>query len=164
MMRNVAGKILLVAAASAGLVCAAQTVRAHPPAKLTLEQEKGVVEEVIAFRKMLADAVAAKDAKRLRALYADSFRHTHASGEIVVKEAYIAAIMSGQTVIETATVTELDIRIPGGWTGLVTGKSSLASRADGKPANVRWMSVFVRKGDSWQVAGSQVTAVGEAKP
>ena len=161
-MRGWAGKTLLVAVASAGLVCAARTVSAHPPAKLTLEQEKGVVEEIMAFRKTLADAVAAKDPKKLRTLFADSFRHTHASGAIDKKDAYIAAIVSGRPVIESAPVTELEIRIPGGWTGVVTGRSSLAT-GDGKPADVRWMSVFVRKGDSWQVAGSQVTAIGEGK-
>jgi ketosteroid isomerase-like protein len=139
------------------------TARAHPPAKLTLEQERGVIEEIIAFRKTLADAVAAKDAKRLRALYADTFRHTHASGAIDKKDAYIAAIVSGQAVIETAAVTELEIRIPGGWTGIATGKSALPVGTEGKRADVRWMSVFVRKGDSWQVAGSQVTGVEAGK-
>jgi Domain of unknown function (DUF4440) len=163
MMRGLAGKILLVACVGASLAFAAITAAAHPPAKLTLEQEKGVIEELMAFRKVLADAVASKDAKKLRTLYADSFRHTHASGAIDKKDAYIAAIVSGQAVIETAAVTELEIRIPGGWTGVVTGRSTLSPMADGKPGDVRWMSVFVRKGDSWQVAGCQVTAVGADK-
>jgi ketosteroid isomerase-like protein len=162
-MRGAASRILLVTIAGAGLVCAAQSASAHPPAKLTLEQERGVVEEIIAFRKSLADAVKSKDVKKLRTLYADSFRHTHATGAVERKDTYIAAIVSGQAVIETAPVTELEIRIPGGWTGIATAKSTLPS-ADGKPADVLWMSVFVRKGDSWQVAGSQVTRVGEARP
>ncbi len=164
MMRGLTGKFLLVALTCAGLVCSAFPAQAHPPSKLTLEQEKGVIEEIIAFRKTLADAVSAKDAKKLRALYADSFRHTHASGAIDKKDAYIAGIVSGQTVIETAPVTELEIRIPGGWTGVATGKSPLPASVDDKTADARWMSIFVRKGDGWQVAGSQVTWVVERKP
>ena len=122
-MRGSAGKIRLGAIVAAALACAAQTAPAHPPARLTLEQERGVIEEIIAFRKTLADAVVAKDAKKLRTLYADSFRHTHASGAIDKKDAYIAGIVNGLPVIETAPVTELEIRIPGGWTGIATGRS-----------------------------------------
>jgi ketosteroid isomerase-like protein len=163
-MRVLAGTVMCVALVGAGLALSVRSSTAHPPAKLTLEQEKGVIEEVIAFRKSLADAVKSKDARKLRALYADSFRHTQASGAIDTKEAYIAALLAGLPVIETAAVTELDIRIPGGWTAVATAKSALPSNAGGTPLEVRWMSVFVRKGDSWQVAGSQVTRVGGATP
>ena len=41
---------------------------AHPPAKLTSEHEKGTIEEVKAFRKTLAYAIAARDAGALRGL------------------------------------------------------------------------------------------------
>lgn len=163
-MRGLAGTLVFVGIVGAGLAFSAQTAPAHPPAKLTLEQERGVIEELMAFRKTLADAVAAKDQKKLRTLYADSFRHTHASGASDKKDAYIAGIVSGQPAIETAHVTELEIRIPGGWTGVATGKAILPLGADAKPADVRWMSVFVRKGDNWQVAGSQVTAISQKAP
>lgn len=143
----------------AGLLLAAPFgAHAHPPAKLSPEQEKGVVEEVQAFRKTVVDAIAAKEAKKLKALYADSYRHTHASGAVERKDTYVARLLNGQPAIETVRASDLEIRIPGGWTAIATGRSALPA-ADGKPQDVRWTVVYVRKGDSWQVAAGHATAI-----
>ena len=72
-------------------------------------------------------------------------------------------MLAGDPVIETAPVTDLVIRVPGGWTAIVRGLSAIASNSDGKTSQVRWTAVYVRTGDSWQIAASHATRLDEDK-
>ena len=142
----------------------ASAVLAHPPAILSEREEKATAEEVIEFRKAVAAAIEKKDAASLRKIYADSFVHTHGSGKVDGKDARIVSALAGDPVIETAPVSDLVIRVPGGWTAIATGVSPIRSLADGKTYNFRWTAVYVRMGESWQIAASQATRLGEVKP
>jgi ketosteroid isomerase-like protein len=136
---------------------------AHPPAILNQAAEKAVVEEVTEFRKTLASAIERKDAAALRSLYADTFVHTHGSGKTDGKDARIVWALAGDPVIETAPVTDLVVRVPGGWTAIATGVSPIKAMADGKTYSFRWTAVYVRIGDGWQIAASQATRLAEVK-
>jgi ketosteroid isomerase-like protein len=136
---------------------------AHPPAILSEREEKETGEEVAEFRKTVVRAIQKKDAAALRKIYAKGFTHTHASGAVDDKEKRIAAVLKGDRVIETAPVTDLVIRVPGGWTAIATGVSPIRSAADGKTHQVRWTVVYVRMGESWRIAASHATRVGEDK-
>jgi hypothetical protein len=151
------------------LVCAAVTATAlemasaHPPAIVSEAQRKLISEEVAAFRRDVAAAIKAKNAKRLQRMYAPSFVHTHTSGKVDNKEARIATLLKGDPVIETAPVSDLVIRIPNDWVGIATGVSPIKSD-DGKTYDVRWTSVYTREGQTWHVAASHATRIGESKP
>ena len=162
-MKQRIGMWLGMALLSGSMPTSVPFARAHPPAKLTTEQEKGTVEEVKAFRAAVADAIAARDAAKLRAMYADSFHHAHGSGKLDGRDARIVSVLAGDPVIETAPVADLEIRIPGGWTAIATGKSPIKSLADGKTYEFRWIAIYVRHGDSWQLAASQATRLAEVK-
>ena len=96
------------AALLAMLVFAPLAARAHP---LDLAAPLGPVElEVMGFRHALQEAIAAKDVVKLRAMYADSFTHTHGSGKMDGKDTRIVAALAGDPVIETAPVDELSFR------------------------------------------------------
>ena len=136
---------------------------AHPPSILSEREEKATAEEVIEFRKAVSRAIEKKDTAALRKIYADGFAHTRTTGKVDDKKARIAAVLAGDPVIETAPVTELVIRVPGGWTAIVRGVSAIASKGDGKTSQVRWTAVYVRAGDSWQIAASHATRLEEAK-
>ena len=136
---------------------------AHPPSILSDQAEKATAEEVIEFRKSVGAAIERKDAAALRRIYADSFVHTHGSGKVDGKDARIVSALAGDPVIENAPVTDLVIRVPGGWTAIATGMSPIRSLADGKTYNFRWTAVYVRMGDGWQIAASQATRLAEAK-
>ena len=136
---------------------------AHPPSILSDQAEKATVEEVIAFRKSVTAAIETKDAAALRRIYADSFTHTHGSGKVDGKDARIVAALASDPVIENAPVTDLVVRVPGGWTAIATGQSPIRSLADGKTYNFRWTAVYVRMGEGWQIAASQATRLGEVK-
>lgn len=131
---------------------------AHPPAIVNQGTEKAMGEEVADFRRRMAKAITSKDVKTLRAMYGDSFRHTHASGQLDGKDARIAAALSGHPMIETAAVEDLKITVPNGWAAVATGSSRLRA-ADGTSHAYRWTAVYVRVGEDWQLAASQETRV-----
>lgn len=139
-----------------------QHASAHPPAIVSEAQRKLISEEVAAFRRDVAAAIKAKDAKRLQRMYAPSFVHTHTSGKVDGKDARIATLLKGDPVIETAPVSDLVIRIPNDWVGIATGVSPIESD-DGKTYDVRWTAVYTREGQSWNVAASHATRLGETK-
>ena len=140
-----------------------QSASAHPPAITSEAQRKLISGEVAAFRKEVAAAITAKDAKRLARMYAPSFVHTHGSGKTDGKDARIASLLMGEPVIETAPVGDLVIRIPNDWVGIATGVSPIKS-SDGKTYDFRWTAVYVREGQGWHVAASHATRLGESKP
>jgi hypothetical protein len=136
---------------------------AHPPTITSEAQRKLISGEVAAFRKEVAAAIVAKNAKRLARMYAPLFVHTHGSGQTDGKDARIASLLTGEPVIETAPVADLVIRIPNDWVGVATGVSPLKSD-DGKTYDFRWTAVYVREGMGWHVAASHATRLGESKP
>ena len=147
----------------AAALATALPAAAHPPSILNADAEKATVEEVKAFRAAVAAAIEAKDAATVRRIYADSFTHTHGSGKVDGKDARIVSALAGDPVIENAPVSDLAIRVPGGWTAIATGMSPIRSLADGKIYNFRWTAVYVRLGEGWQLAASQATRLPEAK-
>ncbi len=136
---------------------------AHPPSILSKEAEKATAEEVKDFRKRVVAAIEKKDAAALRRIYADGFVHTHELGKVDGKDVRIASALAGDPLIETAPVSDLVIRVPGGWTAIATGVSPVRSPADGKTHNLRWIAVYVRVGEGWQIAASQATRLPEGK-
>ena len=156
MKRAVVALLISMFAASAAL--------AHPPPVLSAEQEKAGAEEITAFRKDFAAAVTAKNAAKLRGMYAETFTHTHSTGKQDGRDARIVAVLAGDPVIEMAPVEDLVVRMPGGWTAIVTAKSPLKSLADGKTYVFAWIAVYVRTEQSWQLAASQATRLNEIKP
>jgi len=160
---RLATSAVLLACIAGVLPALTEHALAHPPAIVSEAQRKLISEEVAAFRKEVAAAVRAKNAKRLQRMYAPSFAHTHTTGKIDDKEARIATLLKGEPVIETAPVSDLVIRIPNDWVGIATGVSPIKAN-DGKTYDVRWTTVYTREGQSWHVAASHATRLGESKP
>jgi Domain of unknown function (DUF4440) len=152
---------VIAAMIALGVFSAAAT--AHPPAIVSPNEEKGTIEEVIAFRKELTSAIVAKDKEKLSEMYAKGFIQTHGTGEQDGREARIAAILAGAQAIETLAAEDLVIRIfGGGWTAVATGKSRRTTPA-GEKHVLAWTAVYVRTEKSWELAASQVTRLAEPK-
>ena len=151
-------------AAAVGLWLAlAVAASAHPPSILNEEATKATVDEVLEFRKVVTAAIEKKDAAALRRIYADGFAHTHGSGKVDGKDERIVSVLAGDPVIETAPVSDLVVHVPGGWTAIATGVSPVKSLADGRTYNFRWTVVYVRMGESWQIAASHATRLADGK-
>ncbi|HJQ57714.1 MAG TPA: nuclear transport factor 2 family protein [Vineibacter sp.] len=132
-------------------------VRAHPMEGPRTPETEALEKEVIAFRNDLIDAMATKDIGKLRAMYVDSFSHTHGSGKVDGKDSRIVALLAGDPVIENAPVEDLSIRTFNGDTAIVTGKSPILNKAENRMYDFRWIAVYVKGHGQWHLAASQAT-------
>ena len=152
------GAWLVAAALALSCVGSVLPTHAHPPTIVDGATEKATAAEIVDFRKRLAAAVAAKDAAKLREMYANTFQHTHTSAKVDGKDARIVSLLAGDPVIETAPADDLVIRVhAGGWAAVAFGTSPIKSLADGKTYAVRWTAMYVRNEQSWQLVASQAT-------
>lgn len=142
---------------AAALILAISIVRggvAHSPG--VADADQAIAHEVEAFREFTKRAIARKDGRALRALYADNSIHVDGSGRVQGKEERIAALLSGEPAIESAPAEELNYRVFGGHTIVVTGRSRIARRED-RNGDVRWLIVYVKAQGDWQIGASQIT-------
>ena len=70
------------------------------------------------------------------------------------------SLLTGEPVIELAPVEELTIRIPHADTAVVSGRSPILNRQEGRSYDFRWLQVYVRVGGDWQLVASQATRLG----
>lgn len=106
---------------------------AHPPTILTAQGQQGVLEDVAAFRKALAAAIAGKDAR-------------------------IVSALAGDPVIENAPAEDVVLKLyAGGWMAVATGVSLIKSMADGKTYAVHWTVTYAKSGEDWQIVASHAT-------
>lgn len=145
------------------MVVQAPIAVAHPPAIINQAAEQVVGEEVTEFRKALADAIRAKDAAKLKQMYHPGFAHTHPTGKSDARDAHLAAVLAGETLIETVDATDLNVRVPNDWVAIVQGTGQLKSKPEGRTYAVRWMQVFTRTEKSWILVASQATRLRENK-
>src|SRR4051812_43360884 len=132
---------------------------AHPHEMLTRERQGAIEQQVMAARDSIRAAVAARDAARLRTLYAVDFTHIHTSGKVDGRDARIVSLLAGEPTVELARVEELTIRVLHADTAILTGRSPIP-RSDGSGTrDTRWMQVYVRVDGDWRLAASQATGV-----
>ena len=132
---------------------------AHPHEALTRDRQGAIEQQVMAAREAIRAAAAAKDAAKLRALYASDFAHTHTSGKVDGRDARVVSLLAGEPTIELARVEELTIRVLHADTAILTGRSPIQRSDGGGTRDVRWTQVFVRVDGDWRLAASQATGV-----
>ena len=141
--------VIAVAFAAAALAHPMADDRSQPIGPLELE--------IIQFRQAIVAAVKAKDAARVREIYADGFTHTHGSGKVDGKDTRIVAVLAGDPSIEMAPADELSIRVYGTDTAIVTGRSPILNVKENHDYDFRWIAVYVRVAGAWRLAASQAT-------
>lgn len=144
------------------VVSLAASSHAHPPSILGAPQEKAVAEEIIAFRKTVAGAIAARNRVKLLELYAPRFTHIDPSGKTSPRDAHIDALMVGASAIETAEAENIQVHLPNDWVAVVTGSSRLSAKTRSVGFDVAWMAVYSRTEIGWALVASQATRI-EAK-
>jgi ketosteroid isomerase-like protein len=132
-------------------------VAAHPPGRPPTVDELAIGRAVLDVRERIRAAVVAKDVPALLALFTDDFTHTHGSAKVDNRDARIVALLAGEPTIEMAPLDELMIRVHGGATAIVSGRSPIRSLADGKTYDFRWTQVYVNASGAWKLAVSQAT-------
>lgn len=128
---------------------------AHPQGAMDPATQK-VAAELMAFREAMKAAMVAKDVTKLRAMYTESFTHTHGSGKVDGRDTRVISLLTGEPAIEDAPMTETLVRLHGD-TALFSGRSPILNRAENKLYDFRWLQVYVRDGGAWKLAASQAT-------
>jgi hypothetical protein len=146
----------LMLTAAPALLLAAPAI-AHPPEAPKGAEAQRMIDEVVAFRQKLAQAVTDKDFATLRASYHDTFTHTHGSGKVDNKDARLVSAMAGEPMIENAPASELVFRVHTGPAVILTGKSPILNVKEQKTYDFRWVTVYVTAISGWQLAVSQAT-------
>jgi hypothetical protein len=118
--------------------------------------------ELDTFRNDLKRAAEIGDIARLRALIADTFTHTRASGKIDDKETRIITLLAREPAIETGLVLDdwLSVR---GAEAVLTARSPLLNRDENRTYDVRWMQVFTKIAGRWRLASSRETGLEPEK-
>src|SRR5262245_47049787 len=147
--RNLAAAIMAI-----GLMQATGAV-AQPVVPQPLVAE--VSRELETFRSELKRAAENRDIARLRALIADTYTHTHASGQVETKEARMISLMARYPGIESGLVLDASVRVHGPDMAILTARSPILNRDENKAYDFRWIQVFTRVSGQWQLAASQET-------
>lgn len=153
-------RLCAFAVLSLSLLLASPHAVAHPHEQSATEQQNHVEQEVVVVRERIRTAVQSRDAVALRAIFAASFTHTHGSGKVDGRDARIVSLLTGEPVIELAPVEELTIRIPNADTAVVSGRSPILNKQEGRLYDFRWLQVYARVGGDWQLMASQATRLG----
>ena len=134
----------------------ASLAQAHAPAAQTAE-EKAVDEAVMGARKAIQTAVLAKDTQRLETLYTPAFTHTHGSGKVDGRAERIVSLLTADPTVEMAPVENWVLASYGGDTAIARGTAPILNRKENQYYQFRWIQVYVKGGDGWQMAASQAT-------
>src|SRR5215831_14623518 len=113
-------------------------------------------------RRFLADIVvehrSKPDVKELDRLYADEFTATNASGQVLNKDAVIAARVSGRLSLQSSILDELTIRVYGDVAVVKTSEHIEGSTVSGR---FRHLRVLVKRDGRWQLVATQMTRIAE---
>lgn len=125
-------------------------------------QTGGIVAEMTQIEHRLVNAWLANDRKTVDSILAFEWSVIDLTGHVLTKEQVMKEFGSGDRKIESGSIDDLTVRRYGG-TVIVTGRSMLAGRYQGKQVSVtqRFTDVFVKRDGRWQAVASQGTQVGQ---
>ena len=117
---------------------------------------------VIDLDRKRMQAMAAKDVATLEALLADDLVYTHSSARLDTKRSLIEGMTSGKTVytsVEPSDVKAQDL----GTAVVLTGIARIKVTSGGKAMEfgVRFMDVYAKRNDRWQMVAWQSTRLPE---
>jgi ketosteroid isomerase-like protein len=115
----------------------------------------------VALRQVNADYIRGylnSDVARLRRLIADDFRGVLASGRVIDKGEFLKEAGIPPEVREFR-LKDVAIRIYGD--AAIVGAEVSYRRPDGAPVQTRYVDVYVRRADGWQLVSAQWTRVAQ---
>ena len=150
-MKSLAATLLLLLATACATPPANDTSIASIAA--TLEQLKQQADE-------WDRAIVRKDRAALDANMAEDFRQIDAVGSLDTKQSFLDSIDSPLLTIDPYVAEEFQVRLYGD-TALLSGRTQMSWRYDGKPytANYRYVDVYVKRGGRWQLVNVQITKI-----
>jgi ketosteroid isomerase-like protein len=104
------------------------------------------------------EAMVRGDISALDEILSEDLTYTHATGVFETKAEFITKLKSGQTKYESFAPEDVLVRLYG-TTGVVTGAARVKVQVKGEHLSfqLRFMDVYVKKGDRWQMVAWQAT-------
>ena len=125
------------------------------PGAVRADEKDEVIKRLEAYDAALLD----RDEKKLGQLLDDDGRFIDAEGRALDKKGYIAEFVTDKT-YESASSTDVTTRVVGNTviqTAIWTARGTKQGKAFQK--KVRYMTVWVKKGDTWVVTAEQSTPI-----
>ena len=112
-----------------------------------------------AYRAALLDSNVATLAK----IWTDDYTFTNGRGMFLSKDGQLKSYETGATELRSIMETDRDIRLYGDDTAIVIGQVTLQAKYSGQPGSgdYRYIIVWVKRGDKWQMAATQITPIVE---
>ncbi|MDQ3732064.1 MAG: nuclear transport factor 2 family protein [Pseudomonadota bacterium] len=112
-----------------------------------------------AYRAALLDA----DATQLAKIWTDDYTFTNNRGMFLSKDDRLKNIETGATELVSIEETEREVRFYGDDTAIITGQVTLEAKYSGQrgSGDYRYINVWVKQGDRWQLAANQITPIVE---
>ena len=105
-------------------------------------------------------AIVRKDRAAIEANMAEDFRQIDGAGNVETKKSFVDDLVSPQLTIDPYTVEEFDVRLYGD-TALVSGRTKMTGRYDGKPfaSHYRYIDIYVKRAGHWQIVSVQISKI-----
>ncbi len=103
------------------------------------------------------------EADKIANFLTDDYTLTNSKGKISTAADDIEDAKSGRVHYEVFENYDMKVRLYGGHTGIVTGKTKVKGTAEGKPLDivVQFTDTFVKQGDQWRLAAGHVSRLKE---
>ena len=103
------------------------------------------------------------EADKMANFLTDDYTLTNSKGKISTAADDIEDAKSGRVHYEVFENYDMKVRLYGGHTGIVTGKTKVKGTAEGKPIDivVQFTDTFVKQGDQWRLAAGHVSRLKE---
>jgi ketosteroid isomerase-like protein len=122
----------------------------------------GAEQEVRQLDRRIAELIVSRDIPTLAPLVDDGYTHTNPFGQIFSKAEIAGAIESGELTVERYDTDDVQVRIYGD-AAVLTGRATLEGRFKGQNigGQYRYTRTYVRQGDGWKVAVTQLTRIAQ---
>jgi ketosteroid isomerase-like protein len=103
------------------------------------------------------------DADKIANFLTDNYTLTNSKGEISTAADDIEDARSGRVHYDVFENYDMKVRVYGGHTAIVTGKTKVKGNAQGKPIDiiVQFTDTFVKQSDRWRLAAGHVSRLKE---
>jgi ketosteroid isomerase-like protein len=112
--------------------------------------------ELLRLNNLYDSALVKNDTAVLKRLYADDFIYTNPEGKVLTKEQQVNSIAVSEMNWETGKSEDVKVKIFGN-AAVMTGSFMAKGNYRGNPVtiNERYTVVWIKKGDTWQMAAEQ---------
>jgi uncharacterized protein (TIGR02246 family) len=103
------------------------------------------------------------DITKLAKIWTDDYTFTNGRGMFLSKGDRLNNIKTGATELASIKETDRAVRFYGNDTAIITGKVILKAKYSGHSStgDYRYINVWVKRADRWQMAANQITPIGE---